>query len=182
MSFAHQAELNDSSTLIDVGQPLHCDLVGEIEAHASETLVQDRDLAVDCLSDRALQRLRDLLLAKRIERPRPSIESVREVVANAVAHRDYGVTRPVQIRVFTDRLEVVSRGGLPNGVTPEAMRVGVSVHRNPFLVEFVRVRHIIDAYGRGVVLLIEEAARLELPQPSIKAPDGFVEVVVFWDT
>jgi ATP-dependent DNA helicase RecG len=100
---------------------------------------------------------------------------------DAVAHRDYGVTGPVQIRVFPDRLEVVSPGGLPNGVTPEAMRVGVSVHRNPFLVEFLRIRHIIDAYGRGVVLLVEEAARLGLPEPSINAPNGFVEVVVFWD-
>jgi ATP-dependent DNA helicase RecG len=94
---------------------------------------------------------------------------------------DYGVTGPVQIRVFPDRLEVVSPGGLPNGVTPEAMRVGVSVHRNPFLVEFLRIRHIIDAYGRGVVLLVKEAARLGLPEPSINAPNGFVEVVVFWD-
>ena len=119
---------------------------------------------------------------ERTERPRPSLESVREVVANAVAHRDYGLTGPVQLRVFPNRLEVVSPGALPNGVTPEAMRVGVSVHRNPFLVEFLRTRRIIDAFGRGVVLLVEEAARLALPEPSIKAPDGFVEVVMFWDT
>jgi hypothetical protein len=32
-----------------------------------------------------------------------------------------------------------------------------------------------------VVLLIEEAAQLGLPEPSIKTPNGFVEVVVFWD-
>jgi len=123
----------------------------------------------------------DVAGLERIERPRPSLESVREVVANAVAHRDYAITGPVQLRVFPERLEVVSPGGLPNGVTPEAMRVGVSVHRNPFLVEFLRSRRIIDAYGRGIVLLIEEAARLGLPEPSIKAPDGFVEVVMFWD-
>jgi ATP-dependent DNA helicase RecG len=130
---------------------------------------------------RNLRRGSDIEGLERTERLRPSLESVREVVANAVAHRDYGVTGPVQLRIFPDRLQVVSPGGLPNGVTPEAMRVGVSVHRNPFLVEFLRIRRIIDAYGRGIVLLVEEAARLALPEPSIKAPDGFVEVVVFWE-
>jgi len=117
----------------------------------------------------------------RAEEPRPSVETVREVIANAVAHRDYSIAGPVQVRVFSDRLEVMSPGTLPNGVTPEAMRIGVSVHRNPFLVEFLRGRQIIDALGRGVVLLIEEAAELGLPDPEIRAPEGFVEIIVRWD-
>lgn len=116
----------------------------------------------------------------RVEEPRPSVEAVREVIANAVAHRDYAIAGPAQLRVFPDRLEVLSPGGLPNGVTPEAMRVGVSVHRNPFLVDFLRGRRVIDALGRGVVLLIEEAAELGLPDPEIRVPEGFVEVIVRW--
>lgn len=118
---------------------------------------------------------------ERRDSARPSVEAVREVVANAVAHRDYSITGPVQLRIFPDRLEVVSPGGLPNGVTPEAMRVGVSVHRNPFLVEFLRGRRIIDAFGRGVVLLVEEAAALGLPEPLIETPEGFVSVHVRWN-
>lgn len=117
---------------------------------------------------------------ERVETPRPSVETIREVIANAVAHRDYGVSGPVQLRVFPDRLQVISPGGLPNGVSPEAMRIGVSVHRNPFIVGFLRTRRIIDAFGRGIVLLIEEAAQLGLPQPLISAPDGFVNVTVRW--
>jgi len=102
------------------------------------------------------------------------------VVANAVAHRDYSIAGPGHVRVFADRLEVVSPGPLPNGVTPEAMRVGVSVHRNPYLVDYLRGRRVIDALGRGVVLLVEEAASLGLPDPEIQTPEGFVAVTVRW--
>jgi len=117
---------------------------------------------------------------ERVEHPRPSAEAAREVVANAVAHRDYSITGPVMLRMFPDRLEVVSPGGLPNGVTPEAMRIGISVHRNPFLVEFLRSRRIIDAFGRGIVLIVEEAARLGLPEPSISDAGDVVSVIIRW--
>lgn len=63
---------------------------------------------------------------RRADAPRLSTEALREVIANAVVHRHYGVAGPCQVRIFSDRLEVQSPGGLPNGVTPEAMRVGVS--------------------------------------------------------
>lgn len=110
--------------------------------------------------------------------PRLSRESLREVIANAVAHRHYGIPGPTQVRVFADRIEVLSPGGLPNGVTPEAMRVGVSVRRNEFLVQHLEGLGLVDAVGRGVVLLLEEAAGLGLPEPTIETPEGFVMVTL----
>lgn len=141
------------------------------------------DVQVEAASEFVVRNLRNgstVEGVERIEHPRPSVEAVREIVANAVAHRDYSITGPVMLRMFPDRLEVVSPGGLPNGVTPEAMRIGISVHRNPFLVEFLRSRRIIDALGRGIVLIVEEAARLGLPEPSISAADDVVRVVIGW--
>jgi ATP-dependent DNA helicase RecG len=115
---------------------------------------------------------------RRVEVPRPSTETLREVIANAVAHRHYGVAGPCQVRVFADRLEVQSPGGLPNGVTPGAMRVGVSVRRNPFLVARLAELNIVDAVGRGFVLVVEDSLALGLPEPRVRTPDGFVEVVL----
>jgi ATP-dependent DNA helicase RecG len=115
---------------------------------------------------------------RRADAPRPSTEALREVIANAVVHRHYGVAGPCQVRIFSDRLEVQSPGGLPNGVTPEAMRVGVSVRRNPFLVGRLEELNVVDAIGRGFVLVIEEALALGLPEPHVRTPDGFVEIVI----
>lgn len=115
----------------------------------------------------------------REEAPRLSRESLREAIANAVAHRHYGHAGPTQVRVYSNRLEVLSPGGLPNGVTPAAMRVGVSIRRNQFLVAHLESLGLVDAVGRGVVLLLEEAARLGLPEPTIETPEGFVLVTLF---
>ena len=115
---------------------------------------------------------------RRVEAPRPSTETLREVVANAVAHRHYGIAGPCQVRVFVDRIEVQSPGGLPNGVTPEAMRIGVSVRRNPFIVARLAELGLVDAVGRGFVLVVEEALARGLKEPQVHTPDGFVEVVV----
>ncbi|MGH3262843.1 MAG: RNA-binding domain-containing protein [Trebonia sp.] len=113
--------------------------------------------------------------------PRPSRESLRELIANAIAHRHYGIAGPTHVRVYANRVEVLSPGGLPNGVTPAAMRVGVSVRRNEFLVQHLESLGLVDAVGRGVVLLLEEAAGLGLPEPKIDTPEGFVVVTVFTD-
>ncbi|MDQ6775614.1 MAG: putative DNA binding domain-containing protein [Actinomycetota bacterium] len=114
----------------------------------------------------------------REDAPRPSAESLRELIANSVAHRHYGIASPTQLRVYANRIEVLSPGSLPNGVTPAAMRVGVSVRRNEFLVQHLEALGIVDAVGRGVVLLLEEAARLGLPEPRIETPEGFVVVTL----
>lgn len=115
----------------------------------------------------------------REDAPRPSRETLRELIANAIAHRHYGIAGPTQVRVYGNRVEVLSPGGLPNGVTPAAMRVGVSVRRNEFLVQHLEALGLVDAVGRGVVLLFEEAAGLGLPEPTIETPEGFVAVTVF---
>lgn len=116
----------------------------------------------------------------REEAPRPSLETFREIVANAVAHRHYGIAGPIQVRVLSDRVEVVSPGGLPNGVTPAAMRLGVSIRRNEFLVQHLARLGIVDALGRGIALLYEEAASRGLPEPRIHAEQTATEVSVYW--
>ncbi len=58
------------------------------------------------------------------------------------------------------------------------MRVGISVRRNPFLVQHLAEQRLVDALGRGIVIAIEEALELGLQEPRIATPDGFVEVTL----
>lgn len=116
---------------------------------------------------------------ERVERARPSTESLREVIANAVAHRHYGITGPVQVRVFSNRVEVTSPGGLPNGVTVDGMRVGLSVRRNEWIFQHLASLRYVDAVGRGIVLLFEEALDLGLPTPDIEPGDNWITVTLY---
>ncbi|WP_347985723.1 RNA-binding domain-containing protein [Methylomonas sp. AM2-LC] len=59
-----------------------------------------------------------------------------ELIANALIHRDYFVSAPVKILVFSDRVEIISPGHLPNNLTIENIKLGNSNVRNPIIASF----------------------------------------------
>jgi ATP-dependent DNA helicase RecG len=155
-------------------------VTGELRDRAELDGRIDRQI-VDGLAflERALPRSSDVRGARRVEHPRYRGERLREMIANAVAHRHYGIAGPIQVRVFSNRIEVTSPGAPPNGVTPQAMRVGVSVRRNQFVVQRLSELGLVDAVGRGVVLLYDEAASLGLPEPSVQVRDNWTTITLF---
>lgn len=78
------------------------------------------------------------------------MEAVRETVINAVTHRDW--TRFVEIEVgsYSDRLEVISPGALPNSMSVEKMVAGQRSPRNPLIMEVLRDYGYVDYRGMGV--------------------------------
>ena len=54
--------------------------------------------------------------------------------------------------MFEDRIEVISPGKLPNTVTVEKLRAGVSYAVNPVIVKFMENLRYIDKLGRGLPL------------------------------
>ncbi len=78
------------------------------------------------------------------------IEAVREALINALAHRDW--TRFVEIEVssYTNRLEVISPGALPNSMTVEKMKAGQRSPRNTIIMEVLRDYGYVDYRGMGV--------------------------------
>ena len=77
-------------------------------------------------------------------------EVIRELLANAFAHRDWTRQSAVQLTVFADRLEVVSPGSLPNGVTVEKAKEGLRVARNPNIVNILRDYDFMEHRGMGI--------------------------------
>lgn len=79
------------------------------------------------------------------------IEAVREAVVNAIAHRDYTIgVMDVELSIYSNRLEVISPGRLPNTVTIEKMRAGYRAARNELIKEVLRDYRYIEATGMGV--------------------------------
>jgi ATP-dependent DNA helicase RecG len=75
--------------------------------------------------------------------------AVREVIANALIHRDYFVDAPIQVSIFPDVVEVVSPGVLPNTVTVENIKLGIHLERNPILLSFTAKAPDFGYTGRG---------------------------------
>lgn len=97
---------------------------------------------------------------QRQERWEYPLETMREAVVNAVAHRDYtiGVT-DIELSIYADRIEVVSPGRLPNTVTVDKMRAGYRASRNELVKEVLRDYRYIEATGLGVPRKIIEGMR-----------------------
>ena len=81
--------------------------------------------------------------------------ALREVLVNAVAHRDYTVAGPIRVLVFEDRVEVRSPGGLPNSVRLSQLPAGVHVLRNPTLYNLLLKRGLVTDAGSGIPRLIQ---------------------------
>ena len=88
---------------------------------------------------------------RRIERWDYPIEAVREAIVNAIAHRDYTITvMDIELSIYSNRLEIVSPGRLPNTVTVDKMRAGYRASRNELIKEVLRDYRYIEATGLGV--------------------------------
>jgi ATP-dependent DNA helicase RecG len=78
----------------------------------------------------------------------PPDKVFREVVVNACVHRNYAITgSQIRICMFDNRIECISPGRLPNTVTVEKLRSGVSYATNPVLVKFMDNLRYIDRLG-----------------------------------
>ena len=76
--------------------------------------------------------------------------ALREVLLNAIVHREYALSGPIIINLFPDRLEVISIGGLVRGLCLEDMFNGVSRPRNTFLAGlFSKLKHV-EGWGSGI--------------------------------
>jgi len=95
---------------------------------------------------------------RRVDVPEISLKAIREALVNAFCHRDWRDPDFVQIAIFKDRLEIRSPGTLYGDLSFEDMRQGnVSRRRNPKIAELLRRIHLVEAWGRGVPLILENA-------------------------
>lgn len=79
-----------------------------------------------------------------------SREVVRELLVNAFAHRDWTRTTDVELSIYSDRMEVISPGSLPNTMTVEKMIGGQRSPRNPLIVDTLRDYGYVDARGMAI--------------------------------
>ena len=112
---------------------------------------------------------------KREERPELPMDAVREAVVNAVAHRDYRSTANVQVCLYHDRLEVVSPGGLPAGMTEAELGVK-SVPRNPLLFGVLHRMDAVEHIGSGIRRIRDLCREWGVPTPTIDVSESWVTV------
>jgi ATP-dependent DNA helicase RecG len=95
--------------------------------------------------------------------------AVREALVNSVCHRDYRLKgRRIEMRMFANRLEVISPGGLPGFMTVDNI-VEEHFSRNPRVVSGLFQWGYIEELGLGIDRMIEEMTQFGQPPPKFKA-------------
>ena len=107
------------------------------------------------------------------------VDSVREMIANSVAHRSYLEPGNIQVALFDDRLEVTSPGMLLNGVSIKKMMEGYSKPRNRAIASAFAYMKIIEKWGSGIPRMIRECREYGLPEPEFIDFDGDFRVNMY---
>lgn len=112
--------------------------------------------------------------------------AVREVISNAMVHRDYSISNAcVHIRLFVDRLEVTSPGvwvgrELTNGFERDLSELaGQSIKRNFRLAHLLSWVRLVEGDGSGIPTALRDCRRTHSPSPTVVQDQGFVTVTIF---
>lgn len=185
------------------GRPTHAavllfgkDVLGSIPGAYVQYVRYDGTRAADVLRERRfegdlLSVLRELQsLAAEIENARPvavgpmqettvadyPAAALREVLVNAIIHRDYESNTPVVVSHFADRIEVQNPGGLYD-IRPDDFP-GATAYRNPILAEAAKTLGFVNRFGRGVPRTLDVMRRNGSPEPEFLPKERHFLVVL----
>ena len=142
------------------------------------------------LIDEALERIKSIMLEKSsaslkggarvVDYPYPE-ESIREVIVNAVAHRDYTISGiDIRVDIYPDRLEIESPGKLPNTISLESIRLGAKYYRNQILVQYLKEAGFMDLHSLGIpVKILKLCAEYTGREPDLNELENSFKVTLY---
>jgi len=115
----------------------------------------------------------------RQETPEYPLEAVRELLVNAVAHRDYNQAGDsIHLHIFADRLEVHSPGDLPGPVTLNNL-LEARFSRNPIIAQVLSDLGYVERLGYGLNRVVMVMRQNNLSEPTFEEVGGAFRVMLF---
>ena len=102
----------------------------------------------------------------------------REAIANALIHRVWDVESQIKVSMFDDRIEIISPGGLPFGITEDEYLAGkISVLRNRNLANVFYRLGLVEIFGTGIIR-IKQLYEEGLKQPDFELSENTIKMVL----
>lgn len=134
--------------------------------------------------DKALEVFRDYYQYEEIKgADRKKVEKIseaafREAIANALIHREWDIASQIRVSMFNDRIEIVSPGGLPPGITEDEYLSGkISVLRNRNLANVFYRLGFVEIFGTGITR-IKQLYEGGLKQPEFEVSENTIKMVL----
>ena len=116
----------------------------------------------------------------RIEVPESPMNVIREALVNAVAHRNYFDANAIQVNIFDDRIEFLSPGALPEGLTLKNLGA-YSIQRNPTIYKMLRDVRKVEGLATGIPRIKEALREGGYPEPSFEELGGKFFRLTVWN-
>ncbi|MBX2948022.1 MAG: putative DNA binding domain-containing protein [Crocinitomicaceae bacterium] len=151
------------------------DLIFQDEIHGN--LFEQVEKTVDLLFTKYIKAIVSYQGIHRIETYEYPKEAVREALLNAVAHKDYGGSTPIQLRVYKDKIMLWNEGHLPDDWTlADLLESHSSRPYNPDIANAFFRGGYVESWGRGISKITELCVSEGLPKPEyrVKGSDFWV--------
>lgn len=119
---------------------------------------------------------------KRVDEPQYPMKAVREALLNALVHRDYSIhteTRPIQLDMYEDRLEIINPGGLYGRLTVNQLGHTQPDTRNPILVTALETLGKTENRYSGIPTIRLTMAEHALPEPVFENSTNEFKVILY---
>lgn len=106
--------------------------------------------------------------------------SIRELIANALVHRDYAVNGQVRVIIEGRTLSISNAGGFPEGITVDNLLTAPPRARNPLITDAFKRAGLVERTGRGINRVFRNQLALGRPQPDYsRSTNSWVEARLF---
>ena len=169
------------NTFVKIGQFADNDFEIRFQETEEGNIIQVLDKVLRTLDYKFLIRNISFEGMNRIEMLEYPLPALREVLLNALIHRNY-MGAPTQIRVYDKKLFFWNDGGLPETITLQQLKQFHSSHpRNPIIAEACFRGGLIDSWGSGIMKILDSCKAAGLPMPEMNEKEGGFIVTLFKD-
>ena len=153
------------------------DLVYQDEVHGP--LIEQVDKTVDLVYTKYMKALIDYEGVQRIEQFMFHKDAFREILLNAIVHKDYSSCNPIQISVYEDKIYIWNDGEMPPNLdsTDKLFMKHSSKPYNPKLANIFFKSGMIEAWGRGFEKIREACALYDGPLPEYEINEAGIMVL-----
>ncbi len=105
-------------------------------------------------------------------------EALREIILNAVIHRNYRIPAPIKIAIYEDRIEIFSPGTFPGPLNIDELTLGMTYVRNYAISKIFREAGYVEKLGSGFITLFSSYRKRKLETPKVIEGTNFVKVIL----
>ena len=104
--------------------------------------------------------------------------ALREILINAIVHRNYHINAPIKVALYENRIEIFSPGTFPGSLDVHNLKMGITYIRNKAITKIFREMGYMEKLGSGFITLFESYEKYKLPTPHVIEGANFIKCIL----